>query len=277
MDKGLNYMELERETGWQLHPIGGETGQAYMGTKNEERLFLKRNSSPFLAALSLEGISPRLVWTKRIGNGDVLTAQEWCNGRTLNKDEMASAIVSQIINKVHQSLSLRRMLHRLGGKVLTPSDFYFDCIYGLAPELIDHPLIRQAIALLEKTMPVDIEVTEKVVCHGDISHKNLLLSSDDQLYLVDWDSAFLADPIADLSQLLERYIDFNEWKDWVEDMLKRTPYLTKDKVYWYSIVNLVQDIKANHKKLDYLRMNQNLIKLNLVLSEFKEIKGEQVV
>ena len=86
-------MELERETGWKLHPIGGDTGQAYMGTKDEEKLFLKRNSSPFLAALSLEGISPKLIWTKRIGNGDVLTAQEWCNGRNLFKDEMHSSRV----------------------------------------------------------------------------------------------------------------------------------------------------------------------------------------
>lgn len=270
-------MELERETGWQLHPIGGETGQAYMGTKNEERLFLKRNSSPFLAALSLEGISPRLVWTKRIGNGDVLTAQEWCNGRTLNRDEMTSEAVNQIISKVHRSQSLKRMLHRLGGKVLSPSDFYYDCVYGLAPELIDHPLIRQAITLLENNIPKDIDINEKVVCHGDISHKNLLLSSDEQLYLVDWDSALMADPIADLSQLLERYIDFGEWKIWIEDILSVTPNVTKHKVYWYGIVNLVLDLKSNHKKQDYLRMNQNLIKLNLILSEFKEIKGEQVV
>ncbi|MCC5895158.1 MAG: phosphotransferase family protein [Alkalibacterium sp.] len=248
-----------------------------MGTKNEERLFLKRNSSPFLAALSLEGISPRLVWTKRIGNGDVLTAQEWCNGRTLNKEEMSSVTVSQIINKVHYSQSLRRMLHRLGGKVLSPSDFYYDCIYGLAPELIAHPQIRQAITLLENNMPEDIDLTEKVVCHGDISHKNLLLSSDEQLYLVDWDSAFLADPTADLSQLLERYIDFGEWKEWIKAIQLEKPQVTIQKVYWYSIVNLVLDIKTNHKKLDYLRMNQTLIKLNLVLSEFEEIKGEQVV
>lgn len=76
-------MDFEIDTGWKLLPVGGDTGQAYMGIRAEEKLFLKRNSSPFLAALSVEGITPRLVWTKRIGNGDVLTAQEWLNGRTL--------------------------------------------------------------------------------------------------------------------------------------------------------------------------------------------------
>ena len=103
-------MELERETGWQLHPISGDTGQAYMGIRNEEKLFLKRNSSPFLAALSVEGITPRLIWTKRIGNGDVLTAQEWCNGRTLEKEEMNTPQVPQMLGRIHESEALKRML-----------------------------------------------------------------------------------------------------------------------------------------------------------------------
>ncbi|WP_245682998.1 phosphotransferase family protein [Alkalibacterium thalassium] len=264
--KGLNTMELERETGWQLHPIGGETGQAYMGTKNEERLFLKRNSSPFLAALSLEGISPRLVWTKRIGNGDVLTAQEWCNGRTLFKEEMTSSSVIQMIRKVHQSQSLKRMLHRLGGKVLSPSDFYYNAVYGLAPDLIAHPSIRQAVSYLEKHMPADDQMENKMVCHGDISHKNFLMSSEEELYLVDWDSALLADPVADLSQLLERYIDHQNWDDWITAMIPFTPGATTSKFYWYGTANLLFDIKTSHQKQDYLRMNQYLIKLNQLLS-----------
>ena len=37
-------MEIERESGWNLHPIGGETGKAYMGIRNEEKIFLKKNS-----------------------------------------------------------------------------------------------------------------------------------------------------------------------------------------------------------------------------------------
>lgn len=71
--------------GWQLYPLGGNTGTAYMGTKASQKVFLKQNASPFLAALSVEGITPRLVWTKRLASGDVMTAQEWLNGRTLRR------------------------------------------------------------------------------------------------------------------------------------------------------------------------------------------------
>lgn len=76
-------MNLNLENGWQILPIGGDTDTAYMGIKSDQKVFLKRNTSPFLAALSLEEIAPRLIWTKRISTGDTLTAQEWLNGRSL--------------------------------------------------------------------------------------------------------------------------------------------------------------------------------------------------
>ena len=56
-------MEYNMDSGWDLHPIGGDTGQAYMGVKDHERVFLKRNASPFLAVLSGEGITPKLIST----------------------------------------------------------------------------------------------------------------------------------------------------------------------------------------------------------------------
>lgn len=259
-------MELERETGWELHPIGGDTGQAYMGMKNEERLFLKRNSSPFLAALSMEGISPKLVWTKRIGNGDVLTAQEWCSGRTLNRSEMSSEGVQRIVKKVHQSKSLKRMLHRLGGRVLSPNDFYIESRFNLAPELSVHPLVQQAFSYMEKHMPQDINLEDKVVCHGDVSHKNFLLSNEEHLYLVDWDSALLADPYVDLSQLLARYVEVSKWENWLKSLQTVYTQTSQSSLYWYSVVNCIFDIKSNHKKQDFNRMNKSLIKLNEILS-----------
>lgn len=258
-------MELERESGWQLHPIGGDTGQAYMGTRNEERLFLKRNSSPFLAALSLEGISPKLVWTKRTGNGDVLTAQEWCTGRTLHREEMHLTSVFNIIRKVHHSQSLKRMLTRLGGKSLNPSDFYNDSLFDLTSDLRTHPLIKEAIVYLKENMPEESASDNKVVCHGDISHKNLLISNENHLYLVDWDSVVISDPCYDMSQLMERYIQPEDWNDWLGTLHLSTQDFKTEKLYWYGLLNILNDLKSNHKKQDYIRMNNDLIKLNTTL------------
>jgi len=43
---------------WEISPAGGATGEAFIARHDEQKLFLKRNSSPFLAVLSAEGIVP---------------------------------------------------------------------------------------------------------------------------------------------------------------------------------------------------------------------------
>ena len=75
-----------------------------------QKLFLKRNSNPFIAALSAEGIVPKLVWTKRIETGEVVTAQHWKNGRELTSSEMSQRRVAELLKKIHGSKPLLNML-----------------------------------------------------------------------------------------------------------------------------------------------------------------------
>ena len=82
-------MEQFYQLGWTLDSAGGASGEAYMAEQDGQKLFLKRNSNPFIAALSAEGIVPKLVWTKRIETGEVVTAQHWKNGRELTPSEMS--------------------------------------------------------------------------------------------------------------------------------------------------------------------------------------------
>ncbi|MFC6464746.1 phosphotransferase [Marinilactibacillus sp. GCM10026970] len=258
-------MELERETGWKLHPIGGDTGQAYMGTKNEEKLFLKRNSSPFLAALSLEGISPRLIWTKRIGNGDVLTAQEWCNGRNLFKDEMLSSRVAKILKKVHRSQSLKRMLQRMGGQSITPQDLLAEYQENIPEELAEHPQLKKALEWVQDTKLDIIKDSEVTVCHGDVSRKNWLLSEEDELYLVDWDSAVLADLAYDIGQLFSRYIDKEQWNSWLVEYEHELTESFMMRIQWYVIMTLLIDVKNAHRKGQFIKMNNSIIKIDQLL------------
>ncbi len=78
-----------------------------MAEQDGQKLFLKRNSNPFIAALSAEGIVPKLVWTKRIETGEVVTAQHWKNGRELSSNEMKQTRVLHFIKKkIHNSRPL---------------------------------------------------------------------------------------------------------------------------------------------------------------------------
>ena len=61
-------MDIQLGQEWNLSPIKGDTGKAYIGSRENDKVFVKRNTTPMLAALSKEGITPRLIWTKRTGN-----------------------------------------------------------------------------------------------------------------------------------------------------------------------------------------------------------------
>ena len=96
-------MEFELDSGWSLQPAGGSTGSAFLGVYANQKYFLKRNASPFLAALSVEHITPRLLWTRRVSTGDVLTAQEWLDGETLTRQQMMLPVVAKMLAQVHHS------------------------------------------------------------------------------------------------------------------------------------------------------------------------------
>ena len=260
-------MELERETGWQLHPIGGNTGQAYMGIRNEEKLFLKRNTSPFLAALSVEGITPRLVWTKRIGNGDVLTAQEWCNGRTLLKDEMRSSRVAHMLKKVHESSTLKRMLKRVGGIEVYPEDMLSLYMSDTSFSLMQHELLFFTVETLKKNIPYTPESILSV-CHGDVYRKNWLLSDINHLYVVDWDSAMIADPAYDTAMLLSKYVPEKEWDTWLSYYGETLTQEMDKRIKWYALLIDLQYISELQKEGRFHRMNAMLLQLETRVKEW---------
>ncbi|WP_373472124.1 phosphotransferase family protein [Carnobacterium alterfunditum] len=253
-------MDFEIDSGWKLHPVGGDTGQAYMGTRAEEKLFLKRNSSPFLAALSVEGITPRLMWTKRIGNGDVLTAQEWLNGRVLTKKEMSSPEVAKLIGRIHNSATLRRMLARVGGEVVTPKQLIQKYEEKLSLDLQDHPLLSVILKKLKSEVDL-MSTVETKVCHGDIYRKNWLLSDQNRLYLVDWDSAMLCDPAMDVSMLLCQYVSKDSWVDWLEHYDTEMTEELKSRIVWYALMNYLLQTKKHHQDTWFHEMNKDIIML----------------
>lgn len=255
-------MEIERESGWNLHPIGGETGKAFMGIRNEEKVFLKKNSSPFLAALSLEGIAPRLMWTKRTGNGDVLTAQEWCNGRTLEESEMTSGNLVEVLVKVHRSDTLKRLLKRVGGKEISAVDLIMAYETDLSDDLANHPVLEQAYDYLLSSLPLGYTSEDIRVCHADITNDNMLLSDEGDLYIVDWDTAVLADYLFDIGQLLARYIDRKDWAKWARKNNFDYTANEKQRIFWYAIINTLLDIKQAHKDSRYNKMNELILTLN---------------
>ncbi|MCM3572249.1 MULTISPECIES: phosphotransferase family protein [Mesobacillus] len=227
---------------WEIVPAGGATGAAYFAQHEEQRLFLKRNSSPFLAVLSAEGIVPKLVWTKRLENGDVITAQQWMNGRELKPGDMNNERVAKLLKKIHASEPLLGMLTRLGKSPLKPEMF----LHALNEELDEELRTKQAVIDSLKFLTanvVHIDVDEKVVCHCDVNHNNWLLTEDNQLYLIDWDGAMIADPAIDLGLLLYSYIPVEEWEDWLEKYGIILTENLQQRMKWYALAQSLSAIQ----------------------------------
>ena len=240
---------------WNLQPIKGDTGKAYKGMKENERVFIKRNSTPFLAALSREGLTPKLLWTKRTSNGDILTAQEWLEGRQLEVDELPeSEDVAHMLRYLHQSESLKSMLKRMDGAEKSVFDFLKDYITDLPKELKNDDYLMRIFRYLENHLPSYASV-EFVACHGDAIHNNWLLASNGELYLVDWDYSVLADPAYDLGTILGQYVSREDWPNWLEMYGIQVDDEVLERINWYAGMNLLQQIKRSYYREEYKQMS----------------------
>lgn len=222
---------LDKE--WQIEPAGGLTGDAFVAKKGNQRLFLKRNSSPFLAVLSAENIVPKLVWTKRMENGDVITAQQWIDSRKLQPEEMQSRQVLEMIHKIHHSSELLHMLMRLGKKPNTTNTNFTELKKRIDKHSIyDYKEVKQAIDFLQQLLR-STKNQKQVVCHSDLNHNNFILTKEGQLYLVDWDNAMIGDPVKDFGSILFWYIEQRDWDKWLGKYgIKKNQQLL-ERMYWY--------------------------------------------
>lgn len=223
---------------WDIVSAGGQTGEAYIARSGTQKLFLKRNSSPFLAVLSAEGIVPRLLWTKRLENGDVITAQHWLQSRELRPNEMKNEAVVALLRKIHRSEALLTMMKRLGKKALTP-DLILEKIAERKNMLPGGDEILEETLSFLNTAVRDIQFAPRVVCHCDVNHNNWLLTDEGHLYLVDWDNAMVADPALDIGMLLYRYIARKDWHEWCERYGLELNENLRKRMHWYTTAQTV--------------------------------------
>ncbi|MGN7941804.1 phosphotransferase family protein [Virgibacillus sp. 6R] len=264
-----NWLEQVLGSEWKITPAGGATGNSFFATRDGQELFLKRNSSPFLAVLSAEGIVPKLIWTKRMENGDVITAQHRLVGRELKPSDMKSSNVAELLQKIHHSKELLNMLKRLGKQPLTPNKILDEIQQAVAFEKIKQPEIIQAVELLETQLP-DVQCQDQVVCHCDVNHNNWLLTDTNQLFLIDWDGAMIADPAIDIGILLYWYIEEADWKDWLSSYgLELNDQLLK-RIYWYVLLQAITSYLLYYAKNNVQEMQNWIEHINVIMSKMNK-------
>ncbi|MDQ0220308.1 phosphotransferase [Peribacillus cavernae] len=255
---------------WEIVPAGGATGEAFIALKDkEQKLFLKRNTSPFLAVLSAEGIVPKLVWTKRLENGDVITAQHWLNGRELSHQEMNEEQVAKLLQKIHKSEPLLSMLKRLGKSPLRPESILTQIETSLDQDVVKIPAVNQAVAFLQNHILL-VECDELVVCHGDVNHNNWLISDEEALFLIDWDGAIIADPAIDLGVLLHSYIPKKDWRAWLGRYGRTLDAGLEMRMKWHVIAQALSSIQWHKDKNRLEEMDRLVQHIHSILQDDQE-------
>ncbi len=265
VESEVNELEQFYQLGWTLDSAGGASGEAYMAEQDGQKLFLKRNSNPFIAALSAEGIVPKLVWTKRIETGEVVTAQHWKNGRELTSSEMSQRRVAELLKKIHGSKPLLNMLKRMEMEPITPNIMLKKINASLSRDVLTHHIIRKALTYLEDHIP-NLDSRFFTVVHGDVNHNNWLLSDRDELFLVDWEGAMIADPAIDIGMLLYNYVPKQQWSNWFNTYgVKESMDLNK-RMKWYTVIQSIGMIQWYEEQKRFKDMNTWIKFLNEVMN-----------
>ena len=265
VESEVNELEQFYQLGWTLDSAGGASGEAYMAEQDGQKLFLKRNSNPFIEALSAEGIVPKLVWTKRIETGEVVTAQHWKNGRELTSSEMSQRRVAELLKKIHGSKPLLNMLKRMEMEPITPNIMLKKINASLSRDVLTHHIIRKALTYLEDHIP-NLDSRFFTVVHGDVNHNNWLLSDRDELFLVDWEGAMIADPAIDIGMLLYNYVPKQQWSNWFNTYgVKESMDLNK-RMKWYTVIQSIGMIQWYEEQKRFKDMNTWLKFLNEVMN-----------
>ena len=118
-----------------------------------------------------------------------------------------------------------------------------------------------------RTHQPKLDHREFKVSHGDLNHKNWLLSDNNRLYLVDWESARLADSALDISMLMCQYVPRKNWEQWLRQYGLEVNRDLWYRIYWYSLINLLLDVKYYHQRGRFTEMNQDILKISELINE----------
>lgn len=254
-----------------LTPLKGKSGKAFIGTyPNGERIFVKLNTTPILPALAKEQIAPQLLWVKRLGNGDTMSAQEWLNGRILNRDEMGNKQIALLLQKLHCSKGLVNQLLQLNFKIENPYDLLVSWENSVPLQIKENHYLQSVVKELKRSLP-EFNSEVATIVHGDIKYSNWVLTTKGTIYLVDWDSVRLTDRMYDVAYLLSHYIPKVHWHEWLTTYGYKDNEKVRQKIFWYGQLSYLIQVLNCFDRRDMKHVNQEIYNLR----KFREHIGKK--
>jgi thiamine kinase-like enzyme len=242
-------MMQDNETAWHYVPLNHSFGQnvnnVFYATFGSQKAFVKVNASPLLASISQVGLTPKIIWTKRNSNGDMLTAQSWVDGVVLAATEMGNPQINQILATLHHSKMLVESFKKFGNDVTTPRQLVEKLYQNAHRNMISNSFLSDLLSDLRQVTP-DFDSQKAVVVHGDVNHHNWLKNDHSgKIYLVDWDTVALSDAFVDIGHLLSHYISPKQWQEWLAYSGYKLTDDTFSKIKWYGTLSFLKQINEN--------------------------------
>lgn len=253
---------LQSEENWQLQPIDGSTGDTFYGSLGVQKAFIKRNATPILAAVAKEEIAPKLLWSRRSANGDTLSAQEWIDGGVLSASEMQDNQINIILNKLHRSRSLVDTFMKMGNLAYGPEELLKDAYESLYGVFEKNTFLMNIFKDMKANIP-EFDINQAAVIHGDVNHKNWIKSNTEKIYLVDWETAILSDPMVDVAHILSHYVEPRNWNTWLAYSGYKSRKDIMRSVQWYGRLSFFRQIELYLKKQDLYRVNREIYNLRM--------------
>ncbi|EFR45039.1 MULTISPECIES: cell cycle regulator CcrZ [Streptococcus] len=254
-----------------LTPLRGKSGKAYKGTyPNGDSVFIKLNTTPILPALSKEQIAPQLLWAKRMGNGDMMSAQEWLDGRILSRQDMNSKQIIHILLRLHKSKQLVNQLLQLNYKIENPYDLVADFERNAPLQIQQNSYLQGVVKELKRSLP-EFRADIATIVHGDIKHSNWVITTSGMIYLCDWDSVRLTDRMYDVAYLLSHYIPRSRWSEWLSYYGYKNNEKVMSKIFWYGQLSYLTQILRCFDKRDMEHVNQEIYALRKFKESFRKL------
>ncbi len=111
-----------------------------------------------------------------------------------------------------------------------------------------------------------LENVQYVVCHGDMNHNNWMHDEQENLYLIDWDGATVADPALDLGLLLYSYIPEERWADWLSYYGVALTTSLRVRMHWYVVAYTISEMLWNQNRKKYEQVQEYRERLSYLLN-----------
>jgi len=163
---------------------------------------------------------------------------------------------------LHHSQSLKEMLQKMGGIVRTPQKMLQEYEAELPKSVAQNQFLSMVHYYLTQNVPKFKEI-DKTVVHGDVNYQNWLVCRN-YLYLVDWDSVMFADPAVDIGTILGHYLPISSWNHWLMSYGIQGSSENLEKVYWYALLSMLQEVKKYYNRNEFKKMNQEILQLKRI-------------